>query len=143
MCPAIRPVPRGLMRPRFGPLAALLPILGCLGALATPGCDYLEDRFQTCGNLRVDLANSMQSPAPIHIAAENESFSASTRLLAGATRRLVLCVERGNRKRFRAMQEDGNIVAQVTCVVSRGRYEYESSVARVEWNPGGLHCQDW
>jgi hypothetical protein len=85
----------------------------------------------------------MQTLTPIHIAVENEDFSEATLLAPGTSRRMVLCVERGDRKRFRAMQPDGNIVAVVTCVVSKGRYEYESSVARVEWGPDGLRCQSW
>ena len=114
-----------------------------LGALTLSGCDYFEDRLQTCGSLRVDIANSMQSRTAVHIAFEEERFSDDTLLQAGTARQLVLCVERGDRKRFRAMLPDGNIVAVATCVVSRARFAYESTVARVEWNPAGLHCQNW
>ena len=118
-------------------------LLGLVVALVGSGCDFIDDRLRTCGSLRVDVANSMQNLDPIHIASEDESFSENTLLPPGASRRLILCVERGDRHQFRAMQTDGNIVAVATCVVSKGRYEYESSVARIEWGPGGFRCQNW
>jgi len=126
-------------RDRTRPLAVLL----TLGALLTAGgCDYLEDRFQTCRDLRVDLINNRQARFPVHIASEDESFSEATYLESGATRRIVVCVKRGDRKSFRAMR-DGEIIGAVTCVVSMDRAENESSVARVEWDPDGFRCQSW
>jgi len=113
-----------------------------VAALATCGCDYLEDRFRTCGQLRVDLVNSQQTRLPVHIAAEGEPFSDQTLLAAAGSRRLVLCVERGDRERFRAMR-DGAVLDTVTCVVSRSREENEGVIARVLWAPGGFLCENW
>jgi hypothetical protein len=122
------------------PLLPLLLVLACLTGLG--GCDLVEDHLRTCGSLRVDLTNSQQARLPVHLAAENESFSADTLLASGASRRIVLCVERGDRKAFRAMR-DGDVIGATTCVVSKARQEYESSIARVIWAPGGFRCENW
>jgi hypothetical protein len=118
-------------------------VLLALAVLLTAGsCSWLGDRFRTCRSLRVDLVNNRQARFPVHIASEDESFSDATYLESGATRRIVICVERGDRKSFRAMR-DGEVVGSITCVVSRDRAENEASVARVEWGPDGFRCQSW
>ena len=128
--------PRHLERGRF----PLLLALACLTGLG--GCDFVEDHLRTCGSLRVDLTNSQQARLPVHLAAETESFSADTLLVSGASRRIVLCVERGDRRAFRALR-DGEVIGATTCVVSKARHEYESSIARVIWAPGGFRCENW
>ncbi len=113
-----------------------------LAMLAAPSCDYLDDRLKTCSDLQIDLVNSRQSGSPVSIAAEGEGASPETYLEPGATRRTVECVHRGDRRTYRVF-EGTTVVGQATCVVSRGREALDAVVARVEWLPGGLRCQNW
>ena len=96
---------------------------GLAVVLAATGlsCNALEGRLKTCRELRVDLVNALPSEGPVHIAIEGEPLSSTTLLPAvagGSTRSIEVCVERGDRKRFRAAYGD-RVVAQATCVVSR------------------------
>jgi hypothetical protein len=102
-----------------------------------------HDRLKTCGDAAVDLVNSEQAQAAVHIAGPAESFTAETLLASGASRRLVLCLERGDRKVFRAGDRDGHTIGIVTCVATRTRDQYQASVARVVWGPLGFACEDW
>jgi len=113
-------------------------------ALLAPGCDWVQDRFRSCGHLQVDLANSMQTSDSVHVLAEEERAVEATLLVSGSSRRILLCVERGDAKRFRALTADGQQTLAVSnCVVSRGRYEYEAAVSRVVWYTDGLACENW
>lgn len=115
-----------------------LVLAGLLGA----GCDWLEDRLQTCGDMRIDLLNSQQSLAAVSILAEDEQPFPEALLASGASRRIVQCVERGDAKRFRVLRGEETL-AIANCTVSRGRYEYEAVVARVVFDPRGLVCENW
>jgi hypothetical protein len=115
-------------------------LAGLLGTL--PGCDWLNDRFQECGHQTVELLNSEQSIGPVAILAEGERDSEEAVLASGASRRLELCVERGDAKRFRAVR-DGATLAVANCTVSRARYQYEATVLRVVWDARGLVCENW
>jgi hypothetical protein len=106
------------------------------------GCDWLENRFKTCKDVRVDLVNSQQTLGPIHIAGPDESVTAQNRLESGDSRALVLCLERGDRKRFRAADENGNLVGLVTCVSGKASYEGQPT-PRVVWFTTGFACEDW
>ena len=112
-----------------------------IGLLAA-GCDFLQDRLRSCGHMQVDLLNSQQSIEPVSILAEGEQPFPEAVLASGAARRIVVCVERGDAKRFRAVR-GGDTLAIANCVVSRARYEYETTVARVVWDPRGLSCENW
>ncbi len=120
--------------PRAAALAVLL--------LAAGGCGWMDDHFD-CGNQTVELLNSDQSIAPVAILFEEESLPEREALLvSGASRRLDVCVERGDAKRFRAVR-GGETLAVANCVVSRARYEYEATVLRVVWDARGLVCENW
>jgi hypothetical protein len=110
---------------------------------ATAGCgifDDLSDRFKTCDDTPVDLVNSQQTRNAVNIAGPEEDFRPENVLESGASRRIFLCLEKGNRKRFR-VEENGQVVAALNCVASRA--SYEARVVQVIWTPTGLVCKDW
>ena len=117
-----------------------LALVGLL--LLASGCDWMQDRFRECGHQTVELLNSEQSIGPVAILAEGERDSDEAILASGASRRLELCVERGDAKRFRAVQ-GGATVAVANCTVSRARYQYEATIVRVVWDARGLVCENW
>jgi hypothetical protein len=119
-----------------------LPALTALAALLFSGCDWVQDRFRQCGHMQVELLNSDQSIDPVAILAEGEQPSDQAVLASGTSRTLLLCVERGDAKRFRAVRGGGTL-GVANCVVSRARYEYETTVARVVWDSRGLACENW
>ena len=128
-----------------GPRRALGAAAIALAALCLESCDALEARLKTCRDLRVDLVNALPSEGPVHIAIEGESFSGATLLPAspgGSSRSMEICVERGDRKRFRAAYGN-NVVATVTCVVSRSTQDLQGVTARVVWANTGLLCEGW
>jgi hypothetical protein len=106
-----------------------------------PACAYIEGRLKTCEDVRIDLVNSQQTIAAVNIAGPEESFGPGNLLASGAARSLVLCLERGDRKQFRA-GVDGDTVGTINCVASRGTYEGQP-VPRVVWTLQGLTCEDW
>lgn len=110
--------------------------------IAGPGCDWVQDRFRSCGHVRVELVNGEQSLGPVAILAEHEAYFDEAVLPSNASRGMQLCVERGDAKRFRVVRA-GETVAQSNCVVSRSRQELESTVFRVVWDPRGLVCENW
>jgi hypothetical protein len=110
---------------------------------AAAGCnvfDDLNDRFKTCEDTPVDLVNSEQTRFPVNIAGPEEDFLPENVLASGASRRIYLCLERGNRKRFR-VEQNGQIVAVVNCVASYS--SYETRVVSVVWTPTGIVCEGW
>jgi hypothetical protein len=118
-------------------------VLAAAGALAA--CGPLDERLKTCRDLRLELVNALASEGPIHIALEGEGLSTATLLPAvpgGSTRSLTVCVEKGDRKRFRAAQGD-TVVGVATCVVSRTANDLEAASARVVWTKAGLVCEGW
>lgn len=119
--------------------------LALLLAAAGLSCNALDARLKTCRDLRVDLVNALPSEGPVHIAMEGESLSSTTLLPAtpgGSTRSLEVCVERGDRKKFRAAYGD-RVVANATCVVSHATEELQAMTARVIWSNQGLLCEGW
>ncbi len=113
-------------------------------AMAACGADSVfDERLKTCGDAAVDLVNSEQTLEAVHIAGPAESFSPGTYLASGSSRRLVLCLERGDRKSFRAGDQGGRTVGTVTCVASKHTDQYEGAVARVVWGPLGFACENW
>lgn len=111
--------------------------------LATGGCgvfDDLSDRFKTCEDTPVDLVNSEQTRFAVNIAGPEEDFHPDNVIQSGHSRRIFLCLERGNRKRFRVQQGD-QIVAVVNCVASHS--SYETRVVSVVWTPTGIVCEGW
>lgn len=119
-------------------------ILCLLTALASAGCggiaDYLTNRFKTCEDVRADLLNSEQSRFPIHITGPGEDRNDSNRLQSGQVRSISLCLEKGDRKQFRA-QTDTDVVSTINCVAFKS--SYEGSFVRVIWSPAGFICQNW
>jgi hypothetical protein len=124
--------------------AAALAVLA-LGAGGL-SCNSLEGRLKTCRDLRLQLVNALPSEGPVHIALDGEQLSNDVTLLpatpGGSTRELQVCVERGDRKRFRAAYGT-RVVATATCVVSRNTQELQSATARVVWRNEGLLCEGW
>jgi hypothetical protein len=122
--------------------AAVLLALALASGLS---CDSLENRLQTCRDLRVELLNALPSEGAVHIARDGEGLNETTLLPAvpgGSTRSISVCVERGDRQRFVAAY--GNtIVDTATCVVSRGADALESATSRVAWRSQGLLCEGW
>lgn len=106
------------------------------------GCS-LDGRLKTCGDASVELLNSEQAQAAVHIAGPAESFTTQTFLESGASRRILLCLERGDRKDFRAGDRDGHTIGTVTCVATRTADQYEGALARVIWGPLGFSCESW
>jgi hypothetical protein len=126
--------------------ASRIPTLGLLSALFSLGCgldSVFANRLKTCGDAAVELVNSAQAQAAVHIAGPAESFTAETFLASGASRRVQLCLERGDRKSFRAGARDGQVLGSVTCVATRTSDQYEAAVARVVWGPLGFSCENW
>jgi hypothetical protein len=112
-------------------------------ALASAACDLVDDltnRFKTCQDASVVLLNSEQTLGPVHIAGPGEAFTSENLLESGFSRRISLCLERGDRKMFRA-GSNGEVVGTATCVAERARYE--GVIPRVVWGPGGFSCQGW
>jgi hypothetical protein len=112
-------------------------------AIATVACDLVQDlpnRFKTCEDATVVLLNSDQTLGPVHIAAPGESFTAENLLDSGFSRRIQLCLERGDRKLFRAGL-NGEVIGTGTCVADHAKYE--GVVPRVVWGPSGFACQGW
>lgn len=110
---------------------------------AATGCgvfDDLSDRFKTCEDTPVDLVNSEQTRVEVNIAGPEEQFHPENVLPSGHSRRIFLCLERGNRKRFR-VEQNGQIVAVVNCVASHS--SYETRVVSVVWTPTGIVCEGW
>jgi hypothetical protein len=106
-------------------------------------CGFLENRFKSCEDVRVDLVNDDQTLGPFHILAEDERPSDETLLPSGATRRINQCLDVGYRKRFRAFTPDdlSHPVGDVNC--GAGKSSYDTIVARVRWTPVGFRCENW
>jgi hypothetical protein len=112
-------------------------------ALAGSACDLVDDltnRFKTCEDATVVLLNSEQTLGAVNITAPGEDFTAENLLESGFSRRVSLCLERGDRKMFRA-GSNGQVIGTATCVAERARYE--GVVPRVVWGPAGFSCQGW
>jgi hypothetical protein len=132
------------MSRRAPTLLRLAAVLAGAGSLLGCGLvDPLDGRLKTCRDAQVDLVNSPQTLGPVHLAAEGEAFTDATWLPSGASRRITLCLERGDRKSFRAGTREGAVLATATCVAEKTSSAYESGVVRVVWTPAGLLCEAW
>jgi hypothetical protein len=112
------------------------------GLLFLPGCDFVQDRFRECRHLQVDLENRGGSGAPVNLVLEGERYGEDNVVPWLASRRVQVCAERGDVKRFRAGRGDQTI-AIANCVVTRPTYEYEFNVARVVFDRDALDCENW
>jgi len=111
-------------------------------ALPGIGCEYLEDRFKTCRDTRVDLVNSDQSLAAMHIVGPNERATDATLLEPRQTRRTMQCLERGDTRKYRAIPPgQWDPVAIVNCVAANA--SYEGDVLEVVWTVRGFRCEGW
>jgi hypothetical protein len=125
------------VKTRFAVVACLLAV-----AVATPGCDWVQDRFRTCGHVTVEMRVDRQNRFEAHVAAHEEEFSAATLLQPGQSRRIALCLERGDRVRFRS-EQFGAVNRVSTCVYSKNRIEAEFTTVRVVLYPDQLACENW
>jgi len=122
---------------------ALTTVMAAGVLFSAAGCgvfDDLSDRFKTCEDTPVDLVNSEQTRFPVNIAGPEEDFHPDNVIQSGHSRRIFLCLERGNRKRFR-VEQAGQIVAVVNCVASHS--SYETRIVSVVWTPTGIVCEGW
>ncbi len=110
--------------------------------LPLPGCDTIQDRFRECRHVTVELRTDRQAVVGANLIAENEAVTAATFVAPGDSRRIELCVERGDRKRFLAFR-DSRPVAQATCTVSFSKTGAETARPQVVLQPAGLACLDW
>jgi hypothetical protein len=122
-------------------LGRLFAVLLAVGMLT--GCDWLQNRFKTCRDIRVDLVNSEQTLGPVHVTGPSEGFSQETLLASGATRQISMCVERGDSEKFRAATETFQVLGVGNCVVGQSLYNYEAITPRVTWTLYGFLCEGW
>jgi hypothetical protein len=112
-----------------------------LAALA--GCDAvddLNDRFKTCQDTVITLTNGPQAIENVNIIGPGETFTGENYLASGESRQLSMCIEKGDRKRFRVAQ-NGVEIAAVNCVASLS--DYQAHYPKVEWTPEGIRCLGW
>jgi hypothetical protein len=121
-------------------LVKAMALAGLLLGLA--GCDWTQDRFRECRHLRVDLKNQGSSGDPINLVMEEETYGDANLVPWLSTRRVEVCVERGDVKRFRAGKGNETLFI-ANCVVTRPTYEYEFNVARVVFDRNVLDCENW
>jgi hypothetical protein len=119
-------------------------IMTAVALAGLSGCDsvdHLKDRFKTCQDTVIYLENNPQSIQPVYIIGPEETFTLESRLRSGEQRPLALCVEKGDRKRFRVFAEDGSVIAAENCVASLANYEARHPI--VTWTPEGIRCVGW
>lgn len=112
------------------------------GLLSLPGCDYVQDRFRECRPLHIDLENRGGSGQSVNLVLEGESYADANLVPWLESRRVQVCAERGDVKRFRAGRGNETLFI-VNCVVTRPTYEYEATLVRVVWDRGELGCENW
>ena len=106
---------------------------------AAAGCGFFE-RFKSCRDVRVRVVNSQQTLSAVNIAAPGEDFTPETLLESGASREIVLCLDRGESVKFRAAK-DGQVLGIARCVADQSSYEGTS--VTVLWTLQGFLCQGW
>jgi hypothetical protein len=119
-------------------IMAACAIVGLSGCNAAEG---LKGKLKSCQDTVVTLENNPQSIQPVYIVGPEEPFTAQNRLRSGEARPLALCLERGDRKRFRVYGEDGTELAAENCVASLANYEARRPI--VSWTPEGIRCLGW
>lgn len=120
----------------------LVKTMALAALLALPGCDWVQDRFRECRHLRIDLENRGGSGQPVNLVLEGERYANENLVPWLSSRRVEVCAERGDVKRFRAGRSDETL-AIANCVVTRPTYEYENNVARVVFDRERLDCENW
>jgi hypothetical protein len=113
-------------------------------AVATTGCDVFDDlgsRFRTCEDVTVVLINDPQTLNDVNLIGPDEIFEEANRLPSGASRSIGMCIQRGDRKRFRVRDDSFQEIATVNCVASLS--SYEAVKPQVSWSPHGLACKYW
>ena len=109
-------------------------------AATTSGCGWLDDRLRSCSNANVDLVNSVQNTEPIHLVGPVEATADATQLEPGERRRTTQCLNRGDKRRYRAIVGP-DVIATIECVASRA--SYEGVTIEVIWKRSGLSCEGW
>ena len=109
-------------------------------ALAANGCGWFDDNLRSCSTANVDLANSVQNTEPIHILGPVESTSDATQLEPGESRRTTQCLNRRDKRRYRAVVGP-DVIATIECVASRS--SYEGVTIDVIWKRSGFSCEGW
>jgi len=99
-----------------------------------------DTSFKTCSDARIELANSQQSRETVNLVPPGEDPSPDNLLAPGESRRIELCLSKGDRRGFRVVR-DGATLATATCVASLA--SYEPLVIRVGYGPGGISCEGW
>jgi hypothetical protein len=115
-------------------------VLTMLAALA--GCQWVQDRARACRHLRVDLVNDFRGGPRVNMALEFDPDSDENLVNPGASRQVVICAERGDRKRARVAY-NGEILRVANCVTTGDPSVYEFTVARVVWDGYNLRCENW
>ena len=114
-----------------------------IALLGAGGCDVfddLSDRFKTCEDTVVVMTNDPQTRGTISMIAPDEVFGDQAVLASGHSREVSLCLERGDRKRFR-VAENGVEIAAVNCVASLANYE--TARPTVVWIKDKIRCDNW
>jgi hypothetical protein len=120
----------------------LVKAIALAGLVALPGCDWVQDRFRECRHLQIDLENRGGSGDPVNLVLEGERYGNENLVPWLSSRRVEVCAERGDVKRFRAGRAEQTL-SIANCVVTRPTYEYEFNVARVVFDRGELACENW
>ena len=110
--------------------------------LASLSCEYVQDRFRVCRDLRIDLVNDVHNGPALNMALHEDEYSDGNLVLPGQKRQVVVCAERGDAKRIRVGQ-NGITLYIANCVVSRHEDELEFNVARAIWDGHRLLCENW
>jgi hypothetical protein len=108
------------------------------------GCGVFEDlsdRLKTCEDTAVVLLNDPQTRETVNLIGPDEVFGGQNLLASGHSRRISLCLERGDRKEFRVGRNNVEEVAVVNCVASLS--SYDSRTVTVAWTPLGIECRNW
>jgi hypothetical protein len=110
---------------------------------ATAACelfDDLDDHLKTCEDTPVVLVNSEQTRVGVNIIGPDEVFSHENFLESGHERRISMCLEEGDKKRFR-VREGEVVVESKECQSTRDLYEID--LPRVTWYRQGIVCENW
>jgi hypothetical protein len=116
--------------------------LALVALLALPGCDWVQDRFRECRPLRIDLENRFGSEPPVNMILDGELYADSNLVPWLTSRRVQVCAELGDVKRFLVGRGNVTLDSQ-NCAVSHHPEEFEHTIVRVAWDHGQLLCENW